>query len=265
MTHPVFLTPEVTVDGVRTALLEGATPAAYLTVEGEEARHARTVQRLRVGEELDLIDGRGARVRAVVVSGRDDPFTVEVNEVTREGAPTPRLCLVQALAKGGRDEQALETATELGVDQIIPWQADRSIVRWDRRKAQTGVERWQRLAVAAAKQSRRAWVPHVTPVETSAGLARTLETIVSDGGVVLVCHESSSSHFAQISAAEKNRWEVAPLIAVVVGPEGGITDDELAMFVDRGAVPVLLGRHVMRSSTAGPAALAALNVTLGRW
>ncbi|WP_242491736.1 16S rRNA (uracil(1498)-N(3))-methyltransferase [Actinomyces minihominis] len=269
MTRPVFITPLVQLvdspEASAVPLAQVASPGAQLRLTGQEAHHARKVQRLRQGEELDLTDGQGTRVTSVVVAGREGDLDVRVTGVLTEDEPQPRLVLVQALAKGGRDEAAVESATEVGVDGVIPWAASRSIVRWEPRKAEAGVTRWQRIATAAAKQARRAWVPQVSQVQTTRQLAALVKELVEGGGIALICHESATSRYSAVIERLGSRLARAPQVAVLVGPEGGITDEELATLVEAGGTIIQLGDTVMRSSTAGTAALVALNVALGRW
>lgn len=238
---------------------------SVLALDKEEAFHAQKVMRLRAGESLDLVDREGLRVQATVKDAHAGALEVRVEGVQQSPAPTPRLTLVQALAKGGRDEAAIEMATEVGVDQVIPWQAQRSVVRWEGKKAAAGVQRWQRVLDAGAKQSRRAWVPTVQPLVSSAQLAKEMEALVEEGALVLIAHESGVEGYSQIMAALPVPVDSVPSITVVVGPEGGVTEQELALFKGAGAVVMRMGSNIMRSSTAGPAALVALNVTMKRW
>lgn len=239
---------------------------------GEEARHALTVRRLRPGEIVDLVDGRGRRVHARIVEAARTELTVTVAGVTVERPPTVRLVLVQALAKGSRDEAAVEAATEVGADAVIPWQADRSVPVWDGAKAAKGRERWQAVAAAAAKQARRAFVPVVAdPVDTPA-LAAHVSDVVAAEGAVLVLHEGAAAPVGQAVLPQPGRVVVHPehastpaRVLVVVGPEGGIADREVERLEAAGAQAVRLGPHVMRTSTAGPVALALLAERLGRW
>lgn len=239
---------------------------------GEEARHAATVRRLRPGEPVDLVDGRGRRVHARVVEAARAELTVTVTGVTVERPPTVRLVLVQALAKGSRDEDAVEAATEVGVDAVVPWQADRSVSVWNGAKVAKGRERWQAVAAAAAKQARRAFVPVVAdPVDTRT-LAAHVSDVVAAEGAVLVLHESATTPIGRAGLPEPGRVVVHPehastpaRVLVVVGPEGGIAEPELERLEAAGAQAVRLGPHVMRTSTAGPVALALLAERLGRW
>lgn len=221
---------------------------------GDEGRHAARVRRLTVGEPLLVGDGRGALLDCVVAAVRPDGL--RLNVITRRTVPRPdpRLVVVQALPKGERAELAVESVTELGVDEIIPWAAARSIVRWHGARGDKALDRWRRTAREAAKQSRRAWLPDVAPVADTSAVRALLSR-----GRALVLHETATTPVA--AAALPSTGEVL----VVVGPEGGITDAELAAFAAAGATAVRLGDAVLRTSTAGAAALAALSLRLGRW
>jgi 16S rRNA (uracil1498-N3)-methyltransferase len=223
-------------------------------VSGAEGRHAVDVVRLRPGEMV-LLGGDGRRAEATVTHTGKSAFSARLETVVDEPENDPRLVLVQALAKGGRDEQAVETATELGVDEVVPWQAARGVVVWrGREREEKGRRRWESVCVAASKQSRRARVPVVSEAVATSDVVQRLRR----AALALVLHEAATE---PLSAAElPTRGE----IMVVVGPEGGISDAELAALVTAGGRPVRLGREVLRSSTAGPAALAVLAASL-RW
>lgn len=258
MTLPVFLGHEAT------PALETLQVGDCVELGGDEGRHAVKVRRMQVGERLDLVNGYGLRVRGVIQVVGGSELSMHVEAVTSEAPPTPTLILVQALAKGGRDEQAVESATEIGVDRVVPWQANRSIVKWTGSKAERARAKWEALTEAAAKQSRRAWVPIVEPVADSRALVRWVEKLVADGGVCLVCHEEGSEKLATY-LWDNEQVKAATSIAVIVGPEGGIDEGELAALRDAGAAVVLLGPHVLRSSSAGAAALTLLSAATGRW
>jgi len=229
-------------------------PRVSVTLEDEEARHAATVARLGVGEKILLGDGVGHIAHAEVSSVTRHTVVLIVESVDTVSRPAPPLWLVQALAKGDRDERAVEACTELGVDLIIPWQSARSIVQWSGDKLEKGVARWQRIARQASKQSLRAWVPDISPVATLkdlCGYARTHQVIVLEPGA-----QRPLGHF--VSAGSQP-------VLVVVGPEGGITPEERAALATAGASEYSLGPNVMRTSTAGVAALAVLNNLVGRW
>lgn len=264
MTTAVFYAPDE---------LAGVAPGAVVTLRGAEARHAATVRRMRAGEEVELVDGAGVRAHGTVAESAKDLLRVAVTTVDHEPVPAVRLVLVQALAKGGRDEQAVETATELGADLVVPWQADRCVSVWAGAKVERGRERWAAVALAAAKQSRRARVPGVHALVTTTALRAAVATAVAAGGAVLVLHEQATVPLSAarlpatgtvVTGSEGGLAQPVD-VAVVVGPEGGITDAEVAALEDAGAQAVLLGPHVLRTSTAGPAALAVLAQRLGRW
>ncbi|WP_312719344.1 16S rRNA (uracil(1498)-N(3))-methyltransferase [Mobilicoccus sp.] len=244
-------------DGV----LRDAAEGTVVVLDGDEGHHAVTVKRSGVGEEILLADGTGSIGRGVIVAV--GPRTAEVRlTAVEQSAPTgPRFVLVQALAKGGRDEQAVEAATELGVDGVIAWQARRCIVRWKAERAARSLEKWRALATAAAKQSRRPTVPEVDGPCSTAELARRLAaTGGGEGGAaaVYVLHEDGDDPLAAVALpATGDVW-------LVVGPEGGIAPEELDALASVGARTVRLGSTVLRSSSAGPAALAVLNA-MGRW
>jgi 16S rRNA (uracil1498-N3)-methyltransferase len=236
-------------------LVDGLPPGERFLLGGDEGRHAARVRRLRRGEELLVSDGRGGLARCRVADLAADGLDLQI--VSREQVPPadPRIVVVQALAKGERGELAVEAMTELGVDEIVPWAASRSITQWRGARADKALDRWRRTAREAAKQSRRAWVP------TVAGVADQEEARirVTAAAGALVLHEEARHSIVDVPLPG------ADDIVVVVGPEGGISPAEIAVFADAGAVPVRLGDTVLRTSTAGPAALAALSLRLGRW
>lgn len=252
MTAPLFWAPA--------ADLAGTGPGDTVLLAGDEGRHAVTVRRLAPGEPVLLGDGAGRVASGEVVRADRDGLAVRLDAVRDHPARTPALVLVQALAKGGRDELAVEAGCELGVDAVVPWQAERSIVRWDRGKAEKGRAKWANVLRAAAKQSRRATVPVLGPLLTGPGLAEDVRRRAAAGGTTLLLHEEAARPLAG--------WRPGPdvaEIALVVGPEGGIGDAERARLEAAGALSVRLGPEVLRASTAGPAALAVLSARLGRW
>lgn len=237
---------------------EGAELAAVaagdvVRLGGPEARHAVQVARVRLGERISIGDGRGTVVTGPVLESGQGELTIEVAELVREQPATPALVLVQALAKGDRDELAVQAATELGVDRIVPWAAARSVSRWEGAKAEKGRQRWATIAREASKQSIRAWVPEVEAATPTARLPELLA-----GTRLLVLEPTAERGLAQLELDER------PL-ALLVGPEGGVAPEELARLTAAGAEPVRLGPTVLRTSTAGPAAIALLSARLGRW
>lgn len=246
MTLPLFL--------VDAEMLAGVAVGSTIVLDGAEGRHAATVRRIRGGEQVLLSDGHGLRATADVVEVRTGSLVLRVAGVDDDPEPSPRFVLVQALAKGDRDEQAVEAATELGVDEVVPWQASRSIVVWRGDRAAKSLRKWESVVAAATKQSRRSRMPSVSPLVTTRQLADRLRA----AALALVLHEDAAQPLA--AQVLPDRGEVV----VVVGPEGGISPEELAAFEAAGAVPVRVGTTVLRSSSAGPAALAVLSAA-NRW
>lgn len=276
MTLPVFVAPEA-------AALQSCTRGDSYTLDGDEGFHAATVRRMDVGQMLDVVDGDGLRVRGSVIERAKKSLTLRVEEIIHEAPPSVRLILVQALSTGGRDEMAIEMATEVGVDAVIPWQAHRSEVRWKGEKAAKGMRKWESTLKAAAKQSRRAFIPRLEDACTSQRLAQWMSEETAAGAWVIVCHESTQAPLSLLlrelrAAADKSlpttdkasgqalpRMCFPPRISVVVGPEGGIDPDELSLFEAAGARVCLLGTTVLRASTAGPVALSLISDAIGRW
>jgi len=191
-----------------------------------------------------------------------------VRELVREDAPSPEVILVQALAKGGRDEAAVEICTEIGIDRVIPWASQRAIVQWKGPKAEKGRAKWESVARAAAKQSRRAFVPVVEGVKDSRELASWLATLRDEAGVAFVCHEEAADSLgAALALVQQSRADgsLPARIALIVGPEGGIGPEETAQLVDAGARTIGLGDNVLRSSTAGAVALALIRAAAGKY
>ena len=246
MTAPLFF---VSVDQ-----LAGATTGSELILDGPEGRHGATVKRIGVGEQVLLTDGVGHRADAVVESVGVATLRLRLRAIAQERQPDPRFVLVQALAKGDRDEQAIEAATELGVDEVVPWQAARSIVIWRGDRAVRSLHKWESVVLAATKQSRRTRVPLVCePADHAAVMTR-----IGTAALALVLHEDAQQSLAGLELPRSGD------VVVIVGPEGGVSPAELSEFLAAGAVAVRLGSNILRSSSAGPAALAVMSAA-GRW
>lgn len=228
-------------------------------VGGDEGFHAATVRRLRPGEQITLGDGAGTLAHCRVEDADRSGLRARVLE-RRDIAPAdPSVTVVQALPKSERSELAIELATEAGSDAFVAWQAARCVARWDGPRADKGLRRWAAVSRAAAGQARRAYIPPVDGVLSTAALTGWIAEQVAAGVVVLVLHDAATAGLAQVPLAG-----VAALV-LVVGPEGGITDDELGALAGAGAVPVRLGPSVLRTSTAAAVALGALGVLTSRW
>ncbi|ASW56257.1 16S rRNA (uracil(1498)-N(3))-methyltransferase [Plantactinospora sp. KBS50] len=244
MSAPLFLVDEL--PGGGTGVLDGA-----------EGRHAATVQRLRVGERLILADGRGGTATAEVSAVGRGTLDYRIEQTRYAAPPDPRLVAVQGIAKGDRGELAVQAMTETGVDEIVPWAAARSVAQWRGERGARSRERWTSTAREAAKQARRPWLPVVggDPDVSTAQVARRL----AGAAVAVVLHEEATERLTAVELP------AAGEIVLVIGPEGGITPDELSAFAAVGARPVRLGDAVLRTSTAGVAALAVLSARLRRW
>jgi 16S rRNA (uracil1498-N3)-methyltransferase len=225
-------------------------------LDGPEGRHAATVRRLRAGEALMLSDGQGGLARCAVRAVDRDSVALSVGRRWTEPQPQPRVVLAQALVKGDRGELAVELATEAGVDEVLPWRAERCVAKWDQGpRGDKALARWRATAREAAKQARRAWCPPVdAPVDTAALAVR-----VGQADLALVLHESADRGVTDVPLPTTGD------LLIVVGPEGGITDTELATLAAAGAVPVRLGRTVLRASTAAAVALGAVGTLTRRW
>ncbi|ORA78544.1 16S rRNA (uracil(1498)-N(3))-methyltransferase [Mycolicibacter kumamotonensis] len=232
---------------------------ALADVGGDAGFHAATVRRIRPGEELTLGDGAGVVAECRVEETDRGGLRARVLRCRTVEPPVPPVTVVQALPKSERSELAVELATEAGADAFLAWQADRCVARWDGPRADKGLRRWRAVARAAAAQSRRAHIPPVDGVLGTAALVAWVGEQVADGTTVLVLHDAASAGLADAAVA------AAPALAVVVGPEGGITDAELGALTGAGAVAARLGPTVLRTSTAAAVALGALGVLTGRW
>lgn len=261
MSRQSFLDPEA---------VAGATEGSTLWLSESEARHAR-VKRIQPGEGIDVVDGAGSRWVCTVQTVDAQGVSVRVESVLQEERGSITTLLVQALAKGDRDLQAVETCVEIGIDAVIPWQADRSIVRWRDERAAKAHAKWESQVVAAVKQSRRESLPSVEEMHSSGQLARRLARLVQEGGLALVLHESAQEPLTAVARhwcsgqreLPKGQDRGTQQIALIVGPEGGISPQELERFQAAGARVVHVGRNVLRASTAGAVALVLIRATVG--
>jgi 16S rRNA (uracil1498-N3)-methyltransferase len=228
-------------------------PGDTASIFGLEARHAVTVSRLEVGEEVSIGNGLGLIQRGPISVATPGELTITVEQSLTVERPERAVILAQALAKGDRDELAIQAATELGVDAVLPWAAARSITKWEGPKVAKGLDRWGAIVREATKQSIRAWIPDVLDLATTKQLAR-----LADETRMLVLEPTATESLVDLELDDRD-------ITLVVGPEGGISSAELEILLYSGAELVSLGSNVLRTSTAGPAAIAVLNAKLGRW
>lgn len=243
MSLPVFLAEAVT----------AASPGAQIVLDGDEGRHAATVKRIRPGERIVLTDGAGTSATCSVSETTKSSVTVQVESVEHVERALPHVTVVQAIPKGDRGELAVEMLTEIDVDRIVPWAAARSVAVWRGERATKSLAKWRGAARTAAKQARRSWLPEVTEPATTDEVSRLL----ADADLAVVLHEDASVPLAALSL------DAVGSVVVVVGPEGGLSDEELAAFSS--ADVVRLGTSVLRTSTAGVVAVAAILSRTTRW
>ncbi|QRP98317.1 16S rRNA (uracil(1498)-N(3))-methyltransferase [Corynebacterium sp. FDAARGOS 1242] len=246
MSLPVFLHPDL-------SLADVGQPVG---LDGAEGRHAVTVKRMGPGEHLVLIDGSGLRITATItdVQGKDT-LAALVDDIATSPEPSPRVIVVQAIPKSERAELAVDLATQAGADEIIAWQADRCVSKWDAKKAPKALSKWESAAVAAAKQSRRTRIPAVRGPVTTRQLCQEIS-----GARALVLHED-----ATLRLKDLNDLDTTETIYLLVGPEGGIGEEELAQLTAAGATAIKLGPEVLRTASASMVALASIGTLTSRW
>ncbi len=223
-------------------------------LSGPEGRHAATVRRLKVGERADVTDGDGLLAECVVTGSGRDLLELVVLARHAEPPPSPGIVVVQAIPKGGRGELAVEIMTEVGVDVVVPWAAERCVPRWRGDRGDRSLGRWRGSAREAAKQARRSRFPQVTALQDTAGVSQLVAA-----ASLAVLLDPAGQAVADVSPP------AAGDIVVVVGPEGGISPAEADALEAAGALTIRLGNSVLRASSAGAVAAALLLSASGRW
>ena len=221
--------------------------------DSDDAQHAIRVLRMSAGEIFMLSDGRGKWSKVKIFAVKKKSLEVEVIETGIQDPLDISFTVVQALPKGDRLKESIEMLTESGVDTIIPWSAQRSIG-----KADKGVEKLHTTAREASKQSRRLFIPTVTEVASTSAV---VELIVQHD-LVLVFHESATNKVSEIVT---RKYFESKSVMIIIGPEGGITNEELELFNSAGAKVALMGRPILRSAHAGLAAMSAVNALIKVW
>lgn len=247
MSAPVFLHPD----------LPDVTAGDVIVVTGPEAHHALVVQRLRAGEFVEVVDGRGMRVSGVVDDTSSPDLRVRVIECSAEPAALPRIVVVQSIPKGDRGERAVELMTEVGVDAVIPWQAQNCVTRWSGERGEKAHAKWISTGRESAKQSRRSWSLVVEAPCTTAEVCERVRTARARGAAVWLLHESADLRDPGVPDSDE--------VWLIVGPEGGVSDHEVDALTAAGATPVRLGSTIFRTSTAGAVAAAVVSTLTGRW
>jgi 16S rRNA (uracil1498-N3)-methyltransferase len=222
---------------------------------GDEAHHAVAVRRTRTGEPVALTDGRGREAAGVVSDTGRRLMRVRVEALTHHEEPSPTIWVAQALAKGDRGERAVEMLTEIGVARIIPWAAERSVGQWRGERGDKALAKWRATARESSKQSRRPWFAEVAPLMGTTDLV----ALIRATELTVALHEEASGSLSQLAVPDTGT------VLLVVGPEGGLTDGEVRAMTDAGAHAIGLGSEVLRTSTAGVAAAAAVLSRTARW
>jgi 16S rRNA (uracil1498-N3)-methyltransferase len=264
MTSPLFVADT-------TIVPVGITEGQRIALPDSLVRHIVKSLRMQQGDELMVTDGAGTRVTGTLLDAENG--IVESTLVEHEEEPRVKLCLVQALAKGGRDEMAIEESTEIGVDMVVPWQADRSIVQWNGAKQAKAARKWESVLTAASEQSRRSRVPQLCKKVSTRQLGVLIEEATARGDLVVVLHQDATQTWGQIEETcdalahqmKENPGRHPAIVYFIVGPEGGISDQEVTQFTQAGAQAVVIGHNILRASTAGPVAVALLSRALGRF
>jgi len=235
-------------------IVENIPDRGDLVIEGDEAHHAGSVVRVKVGERISVTNGKGRRAEVEILDINKRNIGCRIIDVVDEVRPRTILTVIQALTKGDRARETIELLTEGGADLIIPWSASRSIGQWKEDK--DSLTKWRSWTREAAKQSRRVWVPQVMDIHSTSQVKERIE----DNEFTLVLHEVGANRFSDVVGGKAPKE-----VNLIIGPEGGISEDELALFEKAGAKPVVLGKPVFRSAHAGVAALAAVQSGFGIW
>ena len=221
---------------------------ASYSFNSEDANHAIKVLRIEVGEIFRVSDGNGGWANVQVSEVTKRSLETTVLEVGRQEPLEIKFTVVQALPKSDRAKEAVELLTEAGADVIVPWLANRSISRTE------VISKFATTAREASKQSRRLFIPQLHETVKEKGVIE----LIKNADLALVFHESAQVKLSEIITPQTK----AKNVVVVIGPEGGITEEELAIFAAAGAHVAGLGRPILRSAHAGLAALSAVNSLL---
>ena len=213
---------------------------------GDNAHHADRVLRMKSGEELLVSDGKGSWAKCQITSISKKEVGINILESGKESAPDAEISVLQALPKSDRAKEAVELLTAAGVTNIYPWQAARSIGKES--------DKWQSYSIEASKQSRRFFIPKVTKkliTDSAFDLCKEFDQI-------LICHESATKKLTEVVKPAKRTL-------IIIGPEGGISDEELEKFESAGGKCLKLGRPILRSAHAGIAAISAVSAAMKVW
>jgi 16S rRNA (uracil1498-N3)-methyltransferase len=221
-------------------------------LSGDEGHHAVKVMRLQFGEQIKIADKLGNWVSGAITEVGKKSLKIDISERGNAEHLKPELILVQAVTKSDRTKEMLELLTVAGADQIIPWQAQRCISKWK----SDSTDKWLTTIKESAKQARRVKLPVLSDAVTTNQLVKLFQA----EDQIIVLHESAQLNLSQFKFVEKTKR-----IFIIIGPEGGISEDEIAQLTSAKAVVVRMGENVLRSAHAGFAALSGIQTLIGRW
>lgn len=233
--------------------------AKEIVITGDDLEHLSRVLRLRTGETITVSDGQNKVYNCLLTQITKSRAVAEIKSVRPDySEPNLEVTLLQGLPKGDKLELIIQKATELGISRIVPVAMERSVVQLSGEKAQARVQRWQRIALEAAKQSRRGRIPLVSPI---VNLEEALEELPEDNLVLLPWEEEKSQGLKEI--LQSTQAQEAGSITLIIGPEGGLPEKELLMAKNKGAIPLSLGPRILRTETAAIATIAIVMYQLG--
>lgn len=228
-------------------------------IVGSDVHHISKVLRLRTGDMVSLADGEGTEYEVKIVAiSKDKVECMILNSYQINREPPVELILCQGLPKGDKLELIIQKSVEIGVSRIVPVKCERTVVHLSGDKATKRLDRWQRVAIEAAKQSRRSRVPEISPLMP---IENAFE-LVPDGAVaVMPWEEEKALGLKKVLAGVSKNYNGQ--VWIFIGPEGGLTQQEADKARSRGVIPVTLGPRILRTETAGIATLAVIMYQLG--
>ena len=225
--------------------------AAEMVIKDVDAKHISKVLRMQPGDKIQIVSDDGVTAIAEIVSLQADNVVVKCMEKLAEShEPSVKITLAQGLAKGEKMDFIIQKAVEMGASSIVPVAMEHSVVRLEGAKAEKKVERWQKIAEAAAKQSKRDIIPQVQPVQTMQQMLAN-----NDLQHKIIAYECEDRLGLKTAL---QRCDNLRELLLIIGPEGGISEFELELARKNGAVPVSLGKRILRAETAGVVALSAI-------